>query len=85
IMKSDIIDEHGQFTRDVSKSFFLKLLNKFGSPESTHALKFQVMSKVASCIKVFHAIELLQTQGLDAVLDYYENMLKEVSHINSGS
>ncbi|MFX0101649.1 MAG: helicase-related protein [Candidatus Hodarchaeota archaeon] len=76
-MKSDIFESDGRFSKPISKSFFLDMLKKYGRPEETHEFKFQVLSKVASCIKIFHAIELLQTQGLGAVLDYYESLIKE--------
>ncbi|MFQ6136392.1 MAG: DEAD/DEAH box helicase [Candidatus Hydrothermarchaeales archaeon] len=70
ISKKDLLTLRGHLQSDLSK--------QRGSPEL-----LQGLSIVASCINIVHALELLETQGLETLMKYFKRMEKQAT--SSGS
>ncbi|MFQ5974926.1 MAG: DEAD/DEAH box helicase [Candidatus Hydrothermarchaeales archaeon] len=70
ISKKDLLTLRGRLQSDLSK--------KYGDPDILKGL-----SLVAACINIVHALELLETQGLDTLVKYFDRMKSQAS--SSGS
>ncbi|HME51799.1 MAG TPA: helicase-related protein [Candidatus Lokiarchaeia archaeon] len=68
-----------EFKKAIPKMFFLDLFQKYSAGEDGGGgnLRFQIMSRLATCIKLHHAIEMLETYGIDAFLDYHDSMMED--------
>nr|MDO8109306.1 DEAD/DEAH box helicase family protein [Candidatus Sigynarchaeota archaeon] len=76
IAEVDVINGK-QFKKAIPKMFFLDLFQKFSGDEQGGPLKFKILSHLATCIKIQHAIEMLETYGIDAILDYHDSLLQD--------
>ncbi|MHA1370786.1 MAG: helicase-related protein [Promethearchaeota archaeon] len=74
IVAENILDRENNFKKQPSRNFFLDLLKKYGKDGGRDNLKnktrFEAMARVATCIKLQHLLELVETQGINAALDY---------------
>ncbi|MCJ7478560.1 MAG: DEAD/DEAH box helicase [Candidatus Nanohaloarchaeota archaeon QJJ-7] len=66
-------------TSRVQKSDLLKLRGEIGSKlgEQDDPKLYQGMSHVAACMKIEHALELLETQGVKPLYQFFEKMEKD--------
>jgi len=71
ISKKDLLVLRGKLQLEISK--------KGGVPEL-----YSGVSNVAACITTVHAIELLETQGLDTLQKYFERLQKQSSKATRG-
>ena len=68
-------------TSKVSKKRLLKLQSKIGNQlsEEKSPRLFQGISIVSACLKLQHAMGLLETQGIEPLYNYFEEMKKDDS------
>ena len=83
VKKADIFDADRNYKKAISKKLFIELLSEFGVDSNENPARYKILSKVASCIKIHHALEQLEMYGLQAVLDYYDNLVKDKSKKSS--
>lgn len=62
----------------IRKKDLLLLQGKLASEMSRDFRKMQQVSMIAACIKVLHCLELLQTQGIASLVNFLENIKKQV-------
>lgn len=75
VLDNSPIDKEMQWKKPVSRMFFINLLEEYRDlPGENHPLKFKIISRLASCIKVHHAIELVEMEGLEAFIDFHHSM-----------
>ncbi len=71
ISKKDLLVIRGKLQSEISK--------EGGAPEL-----YSGVSNIAACITVVHAIELLETQGLDTLRKYFDRLQKQSSKATRG-
>jgi Fanconi anemia group M protein len=71
ISKKDLLSLRGKLQSEISK--------KGGAPEL-----YSGVSNVAACITIVHAIELLETQGVDTLNKYFNRVAKQTSKATKG-
>ncbi len=73
IAEADVVTGN-KFKKAIPKMFFLDLFQQFSQQEEGGPGKFKLLSRLATCIKLHHAIEMLETYGIDALLDYHDSL-----------
>lgn len=63
----------------VRKSELLLLQGKIAAEVKTDYMKYAQVSTIAACIKIFHCLELLQTQGISALVKFLETLKTQAS------
>ncbi|NMC07448.1 MAG: DEAD/DEAH box helicase [Candidatus Lokiarchaeota archaeon] len=76
IAEADVVNGK-QFKKAIPKMFFLDLFQKFSAEAAGGPGKYTLLSRLATCIKLHHAVEMLETYGIDALLDYHESLLED--------
>lgn len=61
----------------VRKTMLLQLQGTLAAKANLHPDAYQHMSLVAECIKLQHALELLQTQGITPLVEFFKKMEKQ--------
>jgi Fanconi anemia group M protein len=75
VTEADVLNGK-KYKKEIPRSYFLDLFKKYTAGDGASPGAMKIMSRLATCIKIHHAIELLEAEGLEAVLKYHETMLK---------
>ncbi|MEX2757289.1 MAG: DEAD/DEAH box helicase, partial [Candidatus Sigynarchaeota archaeon] len=76
IAEADVVTGK-QFKKAIPKMFFLDLFQKVSASEEGGPGKYKLLSRLATCIKLHHAVELLETYGVDSLLDYHDSLVDD--------
>jgi len=77
ILKEQEVIESADIAK-IRKKDLLLLQGKLASDVGKDFRKMQQVSMIAACIKVYHCLELLQTQGIASLVAFIETLKKQV-------
>jgi len=78
ILKENKVIRYADINK-VGKGFLLQLQGKFASQSAGNWYLMKNISVIASCVKIMHCLELLQTQGVNSLAIFLEGLKKQKS------
>ncbi|MHA1997019.1 MAG: helicase-related protein [Promethearchaeota archaeon] len=78
VLDGSIISDDKKWGKPIPRMFFIELMGKYQSDKSMGgAMRLKIISRLASCVKIHHGIELIESEGLVAFLSYQENLERD--------
>ncbi|MHA1792344.1 MAG: helicase-related protein [Promethearchaeota archaeon] len=76
VKEADVLTRDNKWKKSIPKMFFLNLLEKYMKESSSSgSLGRNIVSKLASCVKIHHMVDLIETQGLESFMEYHEKLM----------
>lgn len=72
LKEKGLIDSYS--VKSISRKQLIQIQNQLAKERQTEPAAFELMAKVAAAIRLTHALELLETQGLEALQNFFHKL-----------